>query len=120
MLNVLNFINKISGQTLLPPEIAGLLPIIDIGDTLENFGVENPIIAPVIPNVECVDEQEVTVEAGTYNAYEIYVPPLINYHYAPAVNNIIKISVEMEEFSTPYGELTFVIHGELVSANYEG
>ena len=120
MLNVLNFINKISGQTLLPPEIAGLLPIIDIGDTLENFGVENPIRVPVIPNVECIDEQEVTVEAGTYNAYEIYVPPLINYHYAPAVNNIIKISVEMEEFSTPYGELTFVIHGELVSANYGG
>ena len=120
MLNILNFINMITGRSLLPPEISKLLPIIDIEEALETFNIETPIITPVTPNVKCIDKREINVEAGTYNAYKINIPLLMDYYYAPAVGNIIKISMDIEDYTTSYGDLTFIIQGELISTNYEG
>ena len=128
MFNIMNFANKIAklmGQELIPPDIAKFLPVIDIGDFLEEFGVENTIEIPGGPNaLGCTNEEEITVKAGTFNAYKVSIvsSPWENLtmalYYAPDVANIVKISAEMEELPTPNGELTFIVHGELVSTNY--
>ena len=128
MLNIMNFANKIAklmGQEFIPPNIAKFLPVIDIGDFLEEFGVENTIEIPGGPNaLGCTNEEEIVVKAGTFNAYEVSIISspwedlTMALYYAPDVANIVKISAEMERLPTPYGELTFIVHGELVSTNY--
>lgn len=59
----------------------------------------------------CKNKQDVSVEAGTFNAWEIESTffDLFRYYYAPEVGNIIKIDATM-----PNGD----IHGELKSTNY--
>lgn len=100
-LNVLKFVNRIAGllgMELLPPEIAALLPVIDIMDTLEQFGLaeyfNEYLDMDEYPDVfTCLNQETITVEAGTYNAYNISVMQgLGNIYYAPEVGNIIKIS----------------------------
>lgn len=72
------------------------------------FGYD--FILGALPYV-CLSEDEITVEAGTFNAYEISIPEAINYYYAPEAGNIIKISAELDDY--------FTLHGELKSTNYE-
>lgn len=59
----------------------------------------------------CKPKTDVTVDAGTYSAYEISSTffELFKYYYAPSVGNLIKIDATM-----PNGE----VHGELKSTNY--
>jgi len=59
----------------------------------------------------CKNKQDVSVEAGTFNAWEIESTffDLFRYYYAPEVGNIIKIDATI-----PNGD----IHGELKSTNY--
>jgi PKD repeat protein len=112
-LHILNFINKIAelnGQSLFPPEITKLLPIVDIGDILEELGTGNIFYLPAIPHVKCIDEKEITVEAGTFNAYHISGPMGGNYYYSPDAGNIIKMSLEIGDYLS--------LHGELNSTNY--
>lgn len=75
----------------------------------QSISFEDTVAFPALPFV-CVDEREITVEAGTYTAYEISSGDFLKYHYAPAVGNIIKFSVQLEDF--------FEIRGELKSTNY--
>jgi len=59
----------------------------------------------------CKNKESISVEAGTYDAWEIESTffDLFQYYYAPEVGNIIKIDATM-----PNGE----VHGELTSTNY--
>jgi hypothetical protein len=59
----------------------------------------------------CKNKQSVSVEAGTFDAWEIESTffDLFRYYYAPEVGNIIKIDATM-----PNGD----VHGELKSTNY--
>jgi len=58
----------------------------------------------------CHDKQDVTVEAGTYSAYEITSPFFEwDYYYAPIVGNLVKINAVLTNGK---------IHGELKSTNY--
>lgn len=75
----------------------------------QSISFEDTVAFPALPFV-CVDEREITVEAGTYTAYEISSGDFLKYYYAPAVGNIIKFSAQLEDF--------FEIRGELKSTNY--
>ncbi len=59
----------------------------------------------------CKNKQDISVEAGTFNAWEIESTffDLFKYYYAPEVGNIVKIDATM-----PNGD----VHGELKSTNY--
>jgi len=59
----------------------------------------------------CKDKKDITVEAGSFNAWEIESTffDLFEYYYAPSVGNIIKIDATM-----PNGD----INAELKSTNY--
>jgi len=59
----------------------------------------------------CKNKQDISVEAGTFNAWEIESTffDMFQYYYAPEVGNIIKIDATM-----PNGD----IQGELKSTNY--
>jgi len=70
---------------------------------------EETFSLPALPYV-CVDKREITVEAGTYTAYEISSGEFLTYYYAPAVGNIIKFSAQLEDVLN--------MHGELTSTNY--
>jgi len=59
----------------------------------------------------CKDKQDISVEAGTFDAWEIESTffDLFRYYYAPEVGNIVKIDATMAN-----GD----VHGELKSTNY--
>ena len=110
-LKILNFMNTLSGNNLLPSNFSDLLPIIDIGGALELFLGSNIIVIPAISDVQCIEKRDVTVDAGTFESYEISIPLLgLNYFYAPDIGNIIKMSFE-------FGN-NFLVNGELISVDY--
>ncbi|RLF43156.1 MAG: hypothetical protein DRN29_10495, partial [Thermoplasmata archaeon] len=59
----------------------------------------------------CNGRKNVTVEAGTYDAYEISSMDIVDFYYSPEVSNVIELSAEYEDM--------FSIHGELKSTNYK-
>jgi hypothetical protein len=71
-----------------------ILPIIKIGYVLNKYLTGNIFkIAEIPPIFICTGTEDVTVKAGTFNAYNISVGiGQGNIYYAPNVGNIIKIS----------------------------
>ena len=91
-----------------------ILPVIDIGYVLNEYlGVENIIHLPEIPIIFlCNNTDNITVPAGTFNAYDISVMGgLGNIYYAPEVKNIVKMKGNFEDV------LPFInnINAELIS-----
>jgi len=91
-----------------------ILPVIDIGYVLNEYlGVENIIHLPEIPIIFlCNNTENVTVPAGTFNAYDISaMGGLGNIYYAPEVKNIVKMEGNFEDI------LPFIsnINAELIS-----
>lgn len=101
---------------MLPPEIASLLPVVDIGDAFVVFGIPSVFTLPDIPSAfACLNKETVTVEAGTYEAYNITVAGGVGtYYYAPQVGNVIKISGDFQGL-LPYLQS---IDMELIETNY--
>jgi hypothetical protein len=101
---------------ILPPEIAGLLPVVDIQDALTTIGIPTPLTLPMIEGAfYCLNTEPVTVPAGTYNAYNISIlNGTARCYYAPDVGNIIKLTGNLEEL------IPFItnINMELESATY--
>jgi hypothetical protein len=97
LFNLLHFLNnfaKLFGVTLLPDEIASLLPIINLHDALDTFIGTNIFDIPGFPGVfYCPATETVTVPAGTYtDAYNITILGGIGQcYYAPSAGNIIKL-----------------------------
>jgi hypothetical protein len=118
-LNLINFINKIAklfGKEFLPPEISALLPIIDLEETLTALGYDNVFSIPPIPSAFfCLNTENITVPAGTYEAYNntLFGGPAQCY-YAPTAGNIVKIIGNLEEIDPN----TKNIKIELLSTNY--
>ena len=117
-LRVLNIIDILTGQSIIPTEISSLLPVIDISELLEGFGLGENIQIPVISSVTCVDEEEVTVEAGTFQAFRISIPRLMEYSFALEPTSILDVSVVLEDLATPYGDLSVTMQGELTSTTH--
>lgn len=119
-LNIINFVNKIAtlfGFELLPEEIAGLLPVIDIQEALEVLGIGNSFEIPEIPYAfACFGRDNITVEAGTFDAYNISIAGgLANCYYAPEAGNVIRIQGNLQDL-LPY---VTDINMELIETNYE-
>jgi hypothetical protein len=53
----------------------------------------------------CTDLESVSVTAGTFEAYKISFFDMITIHYAPGVNNIIRLEGAYEDMISVYGEL---------------
>jgi hypothetical protein len=117
-LRVLNIVDILTGHNLIPPEISSLLPVIDVSELLEEFGLGKEIQIPVISSVACLGEEEVTVEAGTFQAFRISIPHLMEYSFAPETASILDLSMSLEDFATPYGDLSVSMHGELMSTTH--
>ncbi len=59
----------------------------------------------------CTSEKQITVDAGTFDSYEISYPGILTYYYSPEAGTVIKVLGEMEGF--------FEIDAELSSTNYD-
>jgi len=113
-LNFISFINNI--LKFLPPEIGELLPVIDISDLIEVAGGNNSFEIPGSDvSFECVNQEVITVPAGTFNAYKIQIyGDKGTHYYAPDAGMVIKILVNLQEYLPFLGDLTF----ELSETNY--
>ena len=96
------------------------LPTMNIEMKVNFGGIFGFISIPITMTVQyqwtplafhCKDQGSVSVEAGTFNAYEISSTffDLFDYFYAPAAGNLVKLDANMDN-----GE----VHGELKSTNY--
>jgi hypothetical protein len=108
-LNLINFLNKIAKLVVnksLPPQFSALLPVIDIKDALTILGQGNVIQIPATSNAFfCQNTENITVPAGTYDAYNITLfGGTAQCYYAPTAGNIVKITknFKMELISTNY------------------
>jgi hypothetical protein len=107
LLNFMNKIAKLFGKEFLPPEVSALLPVIHIEDEFKFPANDSTFF--------CLSTENITVPAGTYNAYTIsFLEGKAQCYYAPTAGNVIKIT----------GNLEKIIHGltnfnmELLSTNY--
>jgi hypothetical protein len=103
--NIVNKILRLLGIDFLPPEIADLLPVIDLSDLMEAFEIYNHIeideIPPEInrrPLFESSAKQPITVAAGTYDAYNILIVEGVgNMYYSPDVGMLVKATGNFNE-----------------------
>ena len=117
--NLINFLNnmaKLIGYEFLPPEVAALLPIIDIKEALTTLGPGNVFEIPALSDAFfCLNTENITVPAGAYEAYNItLIGGLGQCYYAPTAGNMVKITGNFEEI-IPY---ITNINMELLSTNY--
>ena len=61
---------------------------------------------------KCTGKENVTVEAGTYEAYKVSSMDILEFYYAEEVSNIIKLSAEFEDIFNIYGELISTDYGQ--------
>ena len=126
-LKLMNFINKIAGLfnvDLIPSEFAEFLPNIDIGDVLNGIGNGNSFLLPENPNIGCYSIEDISIDAGTYNVYNITVPGISesigNFYYSTEAGFIIKALIRLDELLPPGQPITISIFDlELLSTNYQ-
>jgi hypothetical protein len=119
-LNIIHFVNMIMGlfgQDFLPPELEVLLPVVNIKDALNAFGIGNVFSVPEVPGIfTCDDITTVTVPAGTYETYDISIAQGIgSVFYAPTAGSVIKISGNFHDIIPYIQDLNM----ELTSTNYQ-
>ena len=100
--NVLYFINnfaKLFGLDFLPVEIAELLPIIDFNQALTNYLGTNVFQVPGFAGLFfCPATENISVPAGTYDAYNISLMGGIGQcYYAPTAGNIIELKGNFQD-----------------------
>ena len=118
-LYLLNFFNKIAklfGHEFIPAKFSELLPIIDINQAITALDSENVFKFPVNDSMMfCTNTENITVPAGSYNAYTItFLEGQAQCYYAPMAGNVIKISGNLEQLI--HGLTNFKM--ELLSTNY--
>jgi len=104
-LKVLNILNKF--LNIIPPEFAKYLPVIDIGEMLQDLGIpslinmELPEIEELLrkPIFESSEEAIVNTNAGAYNSYKLRVLQGVGeLYYAPSVKNFVKLYTPLNEY----------------------
>jgi len=118
-LNLINFINKIAklfGKEFLPPEISALLPIIDLEEILTTLGYGNTFPIPGIADAfSCLNTENITVPAGTYEAYNVTLfGGLAQGYYAPTAGNTVKLLGNTEVMNPSFNNINM----QLISTNY--
>jgi hypothetical protein len=119
LLNLLSFLNNIAtqfGHKFLPPKFSALLPIIDIKEALIALGSDNVFKIPAIPFAFiCYNTENITIPAGTYNAYTItLIGGKAQCYFAPIAGNVIKITGNFEEIIPNITNINM----RLLSTNY--
>lgn len=91
--NVINALVTMFGVSLIPEEFAELLPVLEVDEILALAGLENGIEIPDIPFAFiCLSREEVTVAAGTFDAYRImFLGGVGTIYYAPDIAKIVKV-----------------------------
>lgn len=117
LIYIINYITTLLGRPFLPAEIAALLPVIDISQALNTFIGGNVIFVPVMTNVfYCPNTEEITVPAGTYQAFNISLFELGgNCYFAPAAGNIVRIQGNFENILPVINNINM----QLISTTYE-
>lgn len=118
-LNLLTLLNNIAKQfdhEFLPPKFSALLPVIDIKEALAALGFGNVGKIPAIPFAFiCYNTENITVPAGTYNAYSInLLGGKAQCYYSPTAGNVIKITGNFEEIIPNITNINM----KLLSTNY--
>jgi hypothetical protein len=136
LLRPINFINKIINIFNLIPEeyqhisdlLSEMLPIINIKDILDNYGINTTYQIPAspVPIFFCQELTDINIEAGIFEAYKISVMTDIEgnnieygeFYYSPEAGRIIKFNAYTEIISeiilTNYG-----INLEISNINFE-
>lgn len=104
-LRLANLFNKIFH--FIPEDFAKYLPVIDIGDILEDYGIPS-LINMDLPAMEkffrkplfqATTLQTVTVPAGTYDSYQtLFAQGLGEIYYSPEAENFVKLSAAMYQY----------------------
>jgi len=96
-----NLLASLLGQSFLPPEIAQLLPVIDISEMLDVLNMSNPLgiprmMDPVYHDIHmfsCSSQETIAIKAGTFTTYKIPMVREIGLiHYSPEAKNIVKVT----------------------------
>ncbi len=106
ILSIIDKLAGIIGVDILPPIIADFLPIIDVAEVLNSFGMSNQMDFAGIdyglfdePLMKCRSEQEVTVQAGTFTTYDIwFMVGAGELYYSPDAQNIVKIDANIDNY----------------------
>ena len=104
-LRILNIVNKII--PLIPEEFAQYLPVVDISDVLNDFGIETVYNINISerqelegsPLFEVKGQETVNVEAGSYDTSKISVlEGNGKLYYSQDARNIVKISIPISDY----------------------
>lgn len=95
----LNLFAALLGFEFLPPEIANLLPIIDIKEALITFHGGNEFIIPSLPYAFfCLNTEDISVPAGIFEAFNITVLGGIGQcFFAPSAGNIVQLTGDIQD-----------------------
>ena len=101
-LRLANFLNNI--LHFIPDEYAKYLPVIDIGDILEDFGIPSLIVSD-IPGMEAFFRKPLfmtptmktlTVPGGTFETYQVlFASGIGEIYYSPEAENFVKITTPL-------------------------
>lgn len=90
--NIIDLINNFI--TILPPEIEILMPVISL-KTLAEMSLGSNILPipenPILYNCSSIEMR--TVQAGTYESFNISIGEIFSFYYSPDLRNIIEISL---------------------------
>ncbi len=116
VIDIINRILEIVGYDLLPPEVDILLPILDLEDAMKVIGINNTFKILSVPYAFfCNSTEQITVDAGTFSAYNISViGGLGRYYYAPDAGFIVKMQGNFEEITPNLKNIDL----ELIDTNY--
>jgi len=116
LIHLIDTIFKLFGMEFLPPEVADLLPVIDVKDALTLLMGSNTFQVPVLPYAFfCLNTENITVPAGIFEAFNItLLGGLGQCYFAPTAGTIILMTGQFQDV------IPFVqnIDLELVSTNY--
>ena len=106
VLKIVYNILKALGIQILPAEIGDQLPVIDIGDFLDDAGVPDELDIPQMteffrkPPFEVERQESVNVPAGSFNCYNIEtVQGVAELFYNSQVENFVKIEGNLGDFT---------------------
>ena len=104
-LRLINLFNKIFH--FIPEDLAKYLPVIDIGEILEDYGIPS-LINQDLPGLETFFRKPlfisrfiktITVPAGTYETYQtLFASGLGEIYYSPEIENFVKISTPLNDY----------------------
>jgi hypothetical protein len=112
ILKIINTILGIFGLDLIPPELAKYLPVIDISEVLTDFEIPAEIEIPEMAEFfrkapfRVEKMQQITVGAGSFNAYDIeFMQGIGDIYYSDEAEMLVKFDVNFNDFNPTLNSL---------------